>query len=221
MTDTKRIESLAKYLEINPSEVEESYRDNEFETPLGDYLVLTEDEAYDMEKQYIFDLIDDIGYDGFNVNLNDFVTDQDWFEDWFREFEESYVNDIEYEDDDVFENRLIQECYEDANLLSDEDFEEKENGEPDFKHLKETVDIDELKEKYVDYILDDIGDFIEEFKWQYGEDYFNQVIKDNNLVDDDALAEYCISVDGIGHNIATYDGAEVDLGESLFAYRTN
>ena len=53
MADTKRIESLAKYLEINPSEVEESYRDNEFETPLGDYLVLTEDEAYDLEKEYI------------------------------------------------------------------------------------------------------------------------------------------------------------------------
>ena len=219
--ENKRVELLADYLSIEPEDVDvfDDER-HEFETPLGDYLVLTEDEAYDLEKQYIFDLIDDIGYDGFNVNLNDFVTNQDWFEDWFRDFEESYVNDIEYEDDDVFENRLIQECY-DADLLSEEDFEEKEDGNPDFKQLKDSIDIDALKEDYVEYILNDIGDFIEEFKWQYGEDYFNQVIKDNNLVDDDALAEYCISMDGVGHNIATYDGREIDLGDGYYAYRTN
>ena len=219
--DNERIELLAKYLEIDPSEVEESYRDNEFETPLGDYLVLTEDEAYDMEKEDISNLIDDVGYGVFNINIHDFVTDEDWFKDWYRSSYEGYVEDIEYEDDDVFENRLIQECYEDADLLSDDDFEEKEDGEPDFKHLKETVDTDELKEKYVDYLVDRIDDYVEEFKFEMGEDEFSYVVEQNNLIDKDALIDYCINTDGVGHNIATYDGKEIELGDGFFAYRTN
>ena len=155
------------------------------------------------------------------TNIHDFVTDEDWFKDWYRSSYESYVEDIEYEDDDVFENRLIQECYEDADLLNDEDFEENEDGEPDFKHLKETVDIYELKEKYVDYLVNRIDDYIEEFKFEMGEDEFDYVVENNNLIDKDALIDHCINVDGVGHNIATYDGDEVDLGDGFFAYRTN
>lgn len=222
MENNERVELLADYLNIEPSDIEESYRDNEFETPLGDYLVLTEDEAYEMEKEYIIDLLDDIGYEGLNVNLNDFVTDDSWFENEFRQYYRSYIEDIEYEDDDVFENRFIEECYEDANLLFDEDFEKDENGNIDFKHLKETVDIDDLKEKYLDFLTtDSISDYIEEFRYQFGEDMFSEVVKRNNLIDNDALADFCIRSDGLGHNIASYDGKEIYLDKGFSAYRTN
>ena len=150
---------------------------------------------------------------------SDFV-DGDWFEEAFREIEENYVDDIEYESDEVFDNRLIQELYNEG-WLEDEDFETNENGEPDFKNLKEDVDLGSAKENYVQGLMNNITDYIQEFIFQFGEDDFNRVVEENNLVDKEALAEYCIRVDGVGHNIASYDGAEIDLGDGLYAYRTN
>ena len=216
--EENRVKALANYLGIGEDEIEEIYN-NEYETPDGDYLVLTEEEAYDREKEYIMNLVYDIGISSFNVNTSDFV-DGDWFEEAFREIEENYVDDIEYESDEVFDNRLIQELYNEG-WLEDEDFETNENGEPDFKNLKEDVDLGSAKENYVQGLMNNITDYIQEFIFQFGEDDFNRVVEENNLVDKEALAEYCIREDGVGHNIATYDGAEIDLGDGLYAYRTN
>ena len=37
----------------------------------------------------------------------------------------------------------------------------------------------------------------------------------------DEVVDQCIYLDGIAHFIATYDGKEHELGNDLFAYRTN
>lgn len=49
-----KLETLAKYLNIEVSEIEQTaYNDNEFETPEGDYLVLTDSEADEVAEEYI------------------------------------------------------------------------------------------------------------------------------------------------------------------------
>ena len=147
-----------------------------------------------------------------NMKANVIYTSSNQFtDDYFRATSTKNADDM---------IRLTQ-FYEDADLLSDDDFEEKEDGEPDFKHLKETVDTDELKEKYVDYLVNRIDDYVEAFKFEMGEDEFNYAVEQNNLIDKDALIDYCINTDGVGHNIATYDGKEIELGDGFFAYRTN
>ena len=50
---------------------------------------------------------------------------------------------------------------------------------------------------------------------------FKDFVKKSNAIDMDAVVEECISQDGIAHFIASYDGNEIDLGNGLFAYRTN
>ena len=216
--EENRVRALADYLGISEDEITYIGSD-EYETPDGDYLVLTEDEAYDREKEYIIDLVDDIGISSFNVNTSDFV-DEDWFEEAYREIETNYVDDIEYESDDVFDNRLIQELYNEG-WLEDDDFEIDEDGEPDFKNVKEDADLTTAKENYVQGLMDNITNYAEEYEFEFGKDEFDRVVEENDLVDKDALAEYCIRVDGVGHNIASYDGYEIDLGDGLYAYRTN
>ncbi|MGL5188249.1 MAG: hypothetical protein ACRC7S_01165, partial [Cetobacterium sp.] len=63
-----------------------------------------------------------------------------------------------------------------------------------------------------------------EFRAQYGEDCFNDVIVNNNLIEIEELISDIIDMDGRGHIISGYDGMEHEVcidGETLYIYRTN
>jgi hypothetical protein len=194
---------------------------------------------YNYEDWYVFDdydsavsaaiedtklLLDDIGIDGINFDnlggIENFV-DADWFEDALKESFESYCYDIEYEGDNTYDNRLVQECY-DNDLIDDDDFELDEDGEIDYTQC--TLDTDELVERYVDDYMSRLYDPISEFISQFGEDEFNRVIKDNGLVDMDELAEAIVDVDGPANSLSRYDGNEVEYdfdGTTYYMYRNN
>ena len=216
----EKIEALAKYLGCEVEDIMQGYDDDHFEYGNEEYLVCDDyDTAYDLAVEYTEDLLDDIGFTSIN-GWEQFV-DADWFEDAFREMEEVYVNDIESESDSTYENRLIAELV-DEGILSDDDFEYSEDDEDqEYPILKDDIDIEDCKEQYVDNILNGINDFVEEYKWQFGDRDFEQVCIDNNLVDLREIAKYCIDSDGPESELAGYDGAEIELEDGYYAYRQN
>ena len=63
---------------------------------------------------------------------------------------------------------------------------------------------------YVDYIVDN-----------WGEEQLDNLIKSGSIsFDEDKLAEDCVDIDGPAHNLARYDGDEIEL-DGWWCYRTN
>ena len=74
--ENDRAQELADYLEIDVNEVKPmSYDDKEFETPEGDFLVLTYDEAIEYAEEDVLNLIDDMGLQSFSKDYQDFIID--------------------------------------------------------------------------------------------------------------------------------------------------
>lgn len=210
-----RIKALADYLEVEPDTIKVAYdyTDNLFETEDGEeYLVVTEEEAYEAAKDDIINFIDDLGIGGFTPGFQDWIlenaVDTDFLYDYAREDYDNYVYDIEDEPDDEYGTRLAAECVENG-LVSEEDFEDGEY-----------VGDEDLGELLVTYLVDQVDDYREWFVSNFGKDELNRVLQDANL-DYDAIVDECISWDGIAHFIARYDGEEIELENDLFAYRQN
>ena len=92
-------------------------------------------------------------------------------------------------------------------------------SEPE-RYKEEFGDIDE--EDAVEKCLEDWGDdYIQWFKDNFGEKEFNTAIKENNLVDLDALAEAITEADGPANELARYDGKEIELPCGYYCYRSN
>lgn len=218
----EKIEALAELLGVDESEITQGYDDNVFEISDGrEYLVLTEDEADDAFYDSEMSLIDDIGIEGFTPSFQERIftefADTDWFEDAYREMYESYSYDIEYESDDVYGNRLVRECYE-AGLIDDDDFGVDENGDVNYADC--LLDTDDLATRLTDYLVDTVDDFVEQYKFEFGEEQLSEVVKRYNLVDWDAVIEETKELDGRGSMLAGYDGIEIDY-DDYYIYRTN
>lgn len=113
----------------------------------------------------------------------------------------------QYLDEDDAEN-IVREDLE--NMLSDmSNREKRENyGKTDDDEIIE----DQLGEinSYVDYIVDN-----------WGEEQLDNLIKNGYIsFDEDKLAEDCVEIDGPAHNLARYDGEEIEL-DGWWAYRVN
>lgn len=206
----RRKELLADYLECSPEEIEFHEYTEEFETPEGDYLVFTYDEAYEDAKDYISQTIDEMGLEAFTEGFQEWIIynalDTDWFEDAYEEYQTELV-------DELSEDELVEEAT-DIGILEADDFDEDGNyvGSDSLDFIREAVLEDRLS--------DDI-DYVEWFEENFGKEELRQIINDNDLLDREKIEEECIDEDGIAHFLASYDGEEVDLGEDLFAYRTN
>lgn len=185
------------------------------------------EDAESAAKEDVLNLFDDIGFEGINVDLENFA-DQDWFKDALVESFEFYCRGIVYENDDTYGNRLVQECY-DNDLIDDESFEKDENGEPDYTQC--IIDEDELVDRYVAWYEDDLnssyaGDFVQAYIDDFGARDLSELIKNNpSIIDTDALAEYIVDDDGVANSLARYDGNEyeVEIGDGVtyYVYRAN
>lgn len=218
----EKIEALAELLGVDESEITQGYDDSVYEVSDGrEYLVLTEDEADDTFHDYEMNLIDDLGITAFTPSFQSRIltefADADWFEDAYREMEENYAYDISDESDDVYGTRLVRECYE-AELIDDEDFGTDENGDVNYEDC--LLPTDTLVDKLSEYLVDSIDDYVEEFKFEFGEEELSEVVNRNNLVDWDAVIEETKESDGRGPMLAGYDGIEIDY-DDYYIYRTN
>lgn len=202
----ERASALAAYLECDPSECVHLYS-NEYEGPDGgEYYVVTEEEAEELAREDIENLFDELGLDSFTDYFKTWIIenalDQDWFRECVEESTWSYVNDIEYED-----GRLESELLE-HGIITEED-------------ISSGYDVDEAKERYVQFLMDDIDDYVEYCGFNFGWDWVSQAAIRNNLFDMDTIVDQCILEDGVAHFIARYDGEELDLGNGLYGYRNN
>lgn len=221
--EQERIEKLAEYLEEPVENFKEGYRENIVEnTETGEeYFVGNYDESYEAARIDIENVYDDLGLDAFTKDFQDWIIDNaldiGWFEDFLRDSMEGYVEDIEYESDDVFENRLIAEMF-DNGILSEDNFE---NFGKDNPILKDDVDIEEKKEEYIEYLIKSGDDPITYYKYNVGFDNLRDIARKGYGpdIDMDKIVEKCIYLDGIANFVARYDGKEIELDDDLFAYR--
>jgi hypothetical protein len=188
------------------------------------YIFNNYDDAVSEAEEATRELIDEIGIEGINFSylggIEKYV-DEDWFEDVERESFEGYCYDIANETDYTYDNRLVAECY-DEGLIEDTDFETDEEDEPNYSEC--LLSTDELVERYVDYHMSRIDDFIEEFKFNFGEREFNDTVIERNLIDIDELVSDIVGTDGPANSLAGYDGNEVNYdfdGITYYMYRNN
>ena len=167
-------------------------------TDLGEYLVYNsyedaETDAVEQCKQ----IIDESGLTEnliFEAEIQGMI-DEDWFIDFWKETYEfmAYEEGIEY-------------------IASDEEMEQLENEE---------ITEDDIRENYFNSLQDSInGQEMNEYKYQFGDEQFHDILIKEGLIDIDALAQWCVDMDGVAHFLASYDGEEIEE-EGYFIYRTN
>ena len=97
-------------------------------------------------------------------------------------------------------------------IATDEEMELLESGQ---------ITEEEIRDSYYNSLQDSIkGNELDEYKYQFGEEAFRDTILENNLIDLEKLAEWCVDMDGVAHTLATYDGEEEEFNGFYF-FRTN
>ena len=242
-----RIEALVNHLGLTNEEdfniddiIDEEY--THYTLPIfqydgAEYAVATDAEAHDANYEYVENLIDDIGYEGFGHNIEWYVDGDDVAEDWRGSVEEwvydepeSYLDedDKQYFDQDIFDKltekqgqlteyeERVQELYDKDSSSWARDEKEIENLEGEAEELE--IKISELEEE-----LEESRDWSEDQKDEYVESYL-QDIKDDPVnylkdmgygteeleryIDKEAFIEGVVGDGYRGENLAGYDGEE-------------
>ena len=194
----KKLRGLLLQVEVMEGSEIKVLNENTFEVDGAEYLVLTEDEREEEFKAYQENLIEDMGLDAFSGWAQDYIIDNfvndEWFMEAMREHFEYYISDINEEpaDDENFENRLKQEIFESGC---------------------------EDEEDYLNYLCD-LESPIEWYLNNFGEDEFNTIVKEHDLINWEDVISWLAREDGYGC-LAAYDGEELELQDGLYAYRIN
>ena len=188
-----------------------------------EYLVVTEDEGYEMAKEDVQDSLEyDMGLEGFSESTQEYALEHFCTYDWESDMHEShidYAHDIDYESgSNGYATRLIEEAI-DEKVIKEKDCFENEDGELDYE------DKDELAEMLADEIDKNYDSMVEWFDSIYGR-YWVKEMRDilKDYIDWEALAEYVVDVDGVANTLARYDGEENTEkvnGVEYYIYRTN
>ena len=193
-----KIDALLNYLgeSMETAEVETLKHDDNKTVFIDgvEYLVLTDEEADQEYHEYQMNLIDDMGLDSFS----------DWAKD-------EILNHHTTSDYQVLFNEIQEEsmtCYIDDLRHMDELEEEMKNAGCD------------NEDEFLEYLCDQ-EDSVDYFKFNFGQDEYNRIIIENNLIDWDSVIQWTKDIDGRGHILAGYDGVEIELENNLYAYRIN
>jgi len=207
------------------------------------YAVGNEDEMQSSSYEAVENLIDDIGYEGFNASFARQHIDEDAVADYA---EETYDDDVRQNPDVYFDDseRLLSDEQEEKigilkmrisqtqKLISN--FEEQYDGEDD-----ESVEekIDELTDLIVEYEdeIDEIenspeGEFPNDLIDDKVQELVSEVRRDpesfmndfgldwEHYIDKDEFIQDVIDTDGYGHTINSYDGSadEITIQDQLF-----
>lgn len=149
-------------------------------------------EAEEAAQEDCKELFDDVGIEGFRFE-NIGGIEQFVDTDWF---DDAKKEDAEYYVSDIHES-------------------EPERYQEEFGD----VDEDEAVEKYLEDYYD--GDSIQWYIDNFGKKQFTEIVKQNNLINLDELAEAIVDADGPANSLARYDGDEISLDCGYYCYRTN
>jgi len=210
------------------------------------YAVGNSDEMESSAKEYVEQLLDDVGYQGFSKSfVMDYIDEdeivsymRDVYDDDVRNNSDSYFDDSQRELSDKqrdkinFNNRVIQQLetfissLEDGlNDTEDEDEQEEYNEKIDESNEK----IEELKEEIEEIESDPEGDFPEELIEEKIDDLVSHVSNNvdyymtehgldyKDYIDQDAFIQGVIDADGYGI-VNGYDGTanEIYVKDELF-----
>ena len=215
--------ALAQFLDVEPSSItptdwnSHEYEVGEDEENYPDsFLVFKNyEDAIEEAKESISSLFDDIGVMhinwGYLGGIQRFL-DEDWFKEAHLESNRFYAEDIASSEPE----RFAEEAEEYGLDLSQYNYD-KETGDYEDSYLID--DFAEAMREATDD--DDIQWYIDNF----GEDDLNSLLKEKPyLIDEDALIEEIINVDGVANELARYDGKENEEiydGVTYYIYRTN
>jgi hypothetical protein len=195
------------------------------------YAVGDEDEMQSSAYEYVDQLIDDIGYRGFNENfVKDYIDEdeviryaEDLFEDDVRDNPDSYINDDlrMLSDDQEDSIKLLRFRISKVQSMINR-FESEMDGEND-DDLQERIDemnekIEEMNDEISDIESDPEGDFPEEEIEQAIQNRVYDTRRDiagfmedfglkwENYINKDEFIKAVIDADGYGHTLNSYDG---------------
>lgn len=200
-----------------------------------EYAVGDEDEIISSCKDYVEQLIDDIGYEGFSKGFAENYIDTDQVVDWARDFFESdiYDNPEAYLDESNRELsrkqeeriEIIEEKIEKNNQLieSFEEFIAQEEDEEKIESVEEKIEeledlITELEEEIEEIRENPEGDFPQDMIDEQVEARLDDVSYDpvsfmkewdlrmEDFINKDDFIEGVIDSDGYGNCISSYDG---------------
>lgn len=106
---------------------------------------------------------------------------------------------------------------DDAKRIVEEDLEQMlvDMSNRDKREEFGTTDDEEIVERQ----LDGIGSYVDYIVDNWGEEQLDNLIKHGHIsFDEDQLAQDCVDADGVAHNLARYDGEEIEL-DGWWAYR--
>lgn len=208
-----RLLALAKYLDVDPEEVEE-VAENEFLVNGDTYRVLTDEEAdYEFDER-VRSLWDDLGLDEIGDNFRDYVlencVDTNQLEDLVREDTSDYVYNMSDEE-------VADECIDEGIVESNEVYdEESDEWSPE---LRDDVDFDDLRERLIDEKFNQVGDYVEYFKdLGYDAEFFKDYIDEEAVID--ALKDDIdVNGGGRGQELSLVNGEEIELDGDFYAYQ--
>jgi len=268
-TDQERIDELVERRMATEEMIEEysTYIDVYNCIPEGDYYGMTRftliggngsvvdgteyacaiyETAYESAKQYVEQIIDDVGLEGFNGGFVRSYIDDEVVNDYIRDFysEDIYNSPESYLDESDRElspsqEREIAELESEWEALNQEDSETEDED-----RLQEIAErIDEIRDE-IDYIKsnpegdfheDAIEDKITEYADQYrnniqgfysdmfGDNDFTRFLIRNHMINMNDLIEGAVDADGIGHGLS-YDGSQDEVsfnGDTYIIIRTD
>lgn len=198
LVDNTKIESTLVQCDMVDDIESIEFDGNYVTTDIGEYIVFNNYE--DAENQAVECCINIIEECGIPENLIFESELKGWInEEYFREYWEELHYSMAYDEDIYY-------------LMDANEVELYESGE-----LLE----DDIRENHYNSLQDSIqNNWIDEFKYQFGEELFNDIVIKENLIDIEELTKWCVDMDGVGHYLASYDGEEVDCN-GYYIYRTN
>ena len=180
-------------------------------------------------------LLDDVGYDGFNPNFVENHIDEQQWKVWLQDFFESDV----YENPEVYldesERELsrgqvariaeLQEIIKGLEFEKDSLDDEDEEYESEYERLNDEITIlqEEIQEiedepdgeydsdKLDDFVTDRVNEYryeMESFLSNYIGTPMAEFIKDNEMIDEKSLIQDVVDTDGYGVTLNTWDGSE-------------
>lgn len=207
------------------------------------YAVGTDSEMQSSCEEYIENLIDDIGYEGFNAGFARGYLDDDAIA---SEAEDIYENDVRDNPEAYFDDsdRMLSDAQEERIRILEytiqkvnntiEQFESMMDGENDDAIQEKIEELQERLEEYeseIEEIKDDPeGDFPDEMIDDKVSELVSDVRSDpewflsefglnwDDYVNKDEFIQGVIDADGYGHTINSYDGTaeEIYVNEQLF-----
>ena len=160
----------------------EKVEDNIFTMNNGEeYYVLTNEEAQEIYVDSQTELINDLGLEGFTEYAQQYIIDNCLNIDWFNEAMNESNENYVYD-------------------LEEEDLQE----------LLDEYDV-ETAEELINEFNSQYENGYQWYKENFGTEDIQYLINKHDLLNIDAVIEFCQEVDGRGHIIASYDGIENEV----------